>query len=170
MGFANEFVILLKGLTLEVVLLLILGVALIIFEMARPSFGICATIGAALYILGMVMRVAVKDGNALAQIFFLLFFAMILILAFFIGSLMTFKKAWLYRSHISLCEESNAEGDDQMGVCIDIPQDNKKHKKSVIITDSVIRTKHVEHKTNESVEESDEVVFEVEDSSEDKEI
>lgn len=168
MGFVKEFVILFQGLTLGIVLVLLLGLALIIFEMARPSFGISATIGGLLYILGIVMRVSIKDGNALAQIFYMLFFAMIFVLAFFIGSLMTFKKAWLYREHIPLSEELNegvcvASEDETIQTatldaeivedsCDEESEETAKKERAALITDTVEHTSEIDNEENGDTE------------------
>lgn len=107
MDFAREFVILFANLKAGTAILLIVGLALIVLEMFYPKFGIFAAIGVILYIVGMVLRVILKDGNILAQVFFMLFFASIVCLISFIVMLATVKKNWLYKNPLGKTNKIN---------------------------------------------------------------
>ncbi len=110
MDFLNEIAIFFQGTNLIVWLTLILGLIFIIIEMFQPGFGIFGVIGAAIIVLGTVLRCTKGDGNVLAQIFIIVFMESIAGLIAFFVLILTSKRGWLKRSPlVEKKERSNDE-------------------------------------------------------------
>ncbi len=100
MSFGAEVATLFTGMSTAVVVCGILGLVCIGIEIFQPGFGVFGIIGGLLSVIAIILRVIKGDGNAVAQIFMMLFLDSIVIIAIFALMVFLSKRKCIQRSQI----------------------------------------------------------------------
>ncbi|MCL2630188.1 MAG: hypothetical protein FWD49_01530 [Firmicutes bacterium] len=105
----KEIATLFTGMTPAVVICLAVGLVFIFIEIFEPGFGVFGIVGGLLSVTGIILRVLVKDGNAVSQIMLILFFQIILIGIAVILMAVATKKGWFNRTALIVADTAVPE-------------------------------------------------------------
>ncbi|MFI3229344.1 MAG: NfeD family protein [Bacillota bacterium] len=100
MTFFAEIGTLFSGMSTAVVICAILGLVFIGVEIFEPGFGIFGAVGGTLSVVAIILRAIEGDGNAIAQIFIMIFLDSVIVLGIFLLMIFLSKRNWIQRSQL----------------------------------------------------------------------